>query len=200
MKRLFVALLLPDEICTRVEEMQARLRESLGTEGIRWTAPEQFHFTLKFLGDVEDSALPSVIEGVEQASARCEAWTLEVAGVGVFPKQRNPQVLWVGATKGVPVLQQTAQYLNEELASRGFEAETKPYIPHITLARMKTREGEEMVAKNLPLLQSEPELRATLGAFLVQQCALMQSDLRREGAVYTVVKTFAFGSRSEYNR
>lgn len=200
MKRLFVALLLPDDIRDAAERVQTRLREAMGDTGIRWTAPEQFHFTLKFLGDVEDSELPSVIEGVGRASARCDVWALDIANTGVFPKQRNPQVLWVGATAGVPVLQQTAQYINEELAKQGFPAETKPYIPHITLARMKTREGEETVAKNLPMLQAEPELRKPLGTFLVQKCALMQSDLRREGAVYTVVKSFAFEPRSEYNR
>ena len=199
-RRLFVAILLPEEIREAVARVQIRLRDVMEEEGIRWTAPEQFHFTLKFLGDVEESDLLSVIEGVGQASARSTLWALDVARLGVFPKQRNPQILWVGATGGVPVLQETAQYINEELAKRGFEAETKPYIPHITLARMKTRAGEEMVAKNLPMLQAEPELRETLGTFLVQECALMQSELRPGGAVYTAVKTFAFGTNSEYNR
>ena len=200
MKRLFAAILLPENIRDAVAGMQTRLREIIGEDGIRWTPPEQFHFTLKFLGDVDDSELEKVIEGAENAAGHSTRFALEVAQLGVFPRQRSPQVLWVGATGDVPVLQQTAQYLNEELAKRGFEAETKPYIPHITLARMKTREGEEVVAKTLPLLQAEPEFQATLGAFMVQECALMQSDLRSEGAVYTVVKTFAFGAHNEYNR
>lgn len=200
MKRLFVAILLPEEIRDAVKQVQTRLRNAIGTEGVRWTAPEQFHFTLKFLGDVEDSELAAVIEGVERASARSVEWTLDVRHIGVFPQQRNPQVLWVGAAAGVPVMRQTAQYINVELAKQGFAAETKPYIPHITLARMKTREGSEMVAKNLPMLQSEPEFRGALGTFSVQECALMESELRPDGAVHTLVKSFAFGTRSEYNR
>ena len=199
MKRLFVALLLPNPVRDVVQQVQTRLRDVMGDEGIRWTRPEQFHFTLKFLGDVEDSELPSVVEGVEAAAARSASWNLSVANIGVFPRQRSPQVLWVGAKVGVPVLQTTAQYLNEELAKRNFPAETKPYIPHITLARMKTRDGEESVAKNLPLAQADPGFQTELGVFAARECTLMQSDLQREGAVYTVVKSFAFHPRSEYN-
>ena len=103
-KRLFVAILLPEEIRDAVKQVQTRLRGVIGREGVRWTLPEQFHFTLKFLGDVENSQLPAIIAGVEQASARSAEWTLEVGHIGVFPKQRNPQVLWVGATVGVPVM------------------------------------------------------------------------------------------------
>ncbi len=199
MKRLFVALLLPEDIRDAVQRVQTRLRDIMGDEGIRWTKPEQFHFTLKFLGDVEDSQLPSVLEGVEEVAARSAPWDLSIANIGVFPRQRNPQVLWVGAAEGVPVLQQTAQYLNEELAKRDFPAETKPYTPHITLARMKTRDGEESVAKNLPLAQADSDLQTELGVFPARECVLMQSDLRREGAVYTIVKSFAFSVRNEYN-
>lgn len=108
--------------------------------------------------------------------------------------------MWIGALEGVPGFQSVSEYLNQELKKRGFAEETKGYVPHITLARMKTREGEEIVAKTLPTIQNDPLLTADCGAFLAQECLLIQSELRPEGPIYTPLKTFAFSAGTEYNR
>jgi 2'-5' RNA ligase len=118
-------------------------------------------------------------------------------GEGVFPQQRSPQVLWIGADEGVPHLTRLAECLNQELETRGYPVETKPYRPHLTLARMKTREGEEMVARTLPMFTDAPADVEGQRAFTVQDFALMESELHYSGPRYTAIKTFAFGAKKE---
>jgi len=200
MLRLFVALLLPDSVRTRVCAVQDYLRESIGDEGIRWVPEEQLHYTLKFLGEVQETELDTVCEGIACATACILPWEMTVARIGTFPRRGNPQNLWIGATEGVPVLKKAAEYIDQELKERGFAEEAKEFVPHVTLARMKTREGEEMVAKILPTIETDPLLLADCGTLLVRECLLMQSLLRPGGPIYTPVETFAFGTENEYNR
>ncbi len=196
MYRLFVAVMLPEEIRAKVCAMRAYLRDAIGDDGIRWVPEEQLHFTLKFLGETQHEELPTVTEVLAEVATEASPWELTVAGIGTFPRQRNPQNLWIGATEGVPLLKKIAEYMNQRLAERGYPEEPKAYIPHVTLARMKTHEGEEMVAKILPTLLNDPELNADSGTFLVQECALMKSELRPEGPIYTPMQTYRFGAEN----
>lgn len=197
MQRLFLAVTLPEEAREGVYRVQAGLREAMGETGIRWVAPPQFHYTLKFLGDVEESDITAIMEAAQKAARQMSPFRLAPAGVGVFPGQRSPQVLWIGARNGVPHLARLAEYLERELASAGFAPESKPYRPHLTLARMKTREGEESVAKTLLAMTEEERNPPELKAFDAAAFVLMRSELRPQGAVYTPQKTFAFGTQTE---
>ena len=197
MMRLFVAVLLSEEARTDALRVQERLREAMGENGIRWVSPEQFHFTLKFLGDTDAAELPAIAQSAQNAAEAMAPFTLSLAGVGVFPQQRSPQVLWIGAKKGIPHLTRLAECLNRELEMRGYAVETKPYHPHLTLARMKTREGEEAVARTLPMFAEGTAGVTGQSAFTVRDFVLMESELNPGGPRYTTLKTFAFGAKKE---
>ena len=197
MMRLFLAVMLPDDVRANILRVQERLRETMGENGIRWVSPEQFHLTLKFLGDTDAAELSAIAHAAQNAAEAIAPFTLSLSGVGAFPKRGNPQVLWIGVGEGVPHLTRLAECLERELEMRGYATETKPYHPHLTLARMKTREGEETVARTLPMLAGEPADAERLGAFPVHNFVLMESELNRSGPRYTVVKTFALDAKTE---
>ncbi|HZP80515.1 MAG TPA: RNA 2',3'-cyclic phosphodiesterase [Chthonomonadaceae bacterium] len=188
MLRLFFAVPIPEDVRGSLARVQAELRASAGDNGIKWVAPEQFHYTLKFLGETPEEDVPRAIEAARPVSAQVAPFSLTLAGIGAYPQQRRPQVLWVGATEGVPLLTRLAESLDRSLAERGFAPETRRFNPHLTLARMKTVEGQGMVAKTLTAEQKRVD---KIGVVVVDSFVLMQSELRPAGPVYTVLETFA---------
>lgn len=171
--------------------VQERLRASAGDNGVRWEKSDKFHYTLKFLGDTPPDRLPLAIEAAREAAAQTPAFSLTASGVGVFPQQRRPQVVWIGAKEGVPVLTRLAESLDERLAERGFEPETRRFHAHATLARAKSPEGQESIAKTFAAEASELNKVDKYGIIPVESFVLMQSELRPAGSVYTVLESFA---------
>ena len=192
--RLFFAIMLPDEARNAVAQVQANLRDGMGAEGIRWTLPEQWHITLKFLGETDESRLDAVIESAREIATRFAPFALTIGKVSVFPSQRSPQTLWLGIESelrnGVPVLNSLAESLNSELEKAGFEREAKRFSPHLTLARTKTRDGETSVAKNLPRREENIEKFASVAVILVDVFVLVCSKLNPQGSDYTILESF----------
>jgi RNA 2',3'-cyclic 3'-phosphodiesterase len=192
MLRLFFAVDLPEETKNAVAQIQSGLREAAGERGIRWTTTPQFHYTLKFLGETPEEQLPLVIHAGDLAASSVSPFSLTLAKVGAFPRQRSPQVLWIGASEGVPVLTRLAECLDEHLSERGFAPEKRRFNAHLTLARAKSPEGEESLAR---ILGNLPESVDKFSSFPVESFVLMRSELRPAGSVYTVLKTFALRNR-----
>jgi 2'-5' RNA ligase len=131
MRRLFVAVDLPDEVQRRL----ARLVRA-APEGVRAVTPGKLHLTLHFLGDVaEESALrlAAALRAVRPA-----AFTIDLGGVGCFPSQRRPSVLWAGVQPSPPL---TALHgaVGDVIEACGMPRENRPFTPHVTLARLTPR-------------------------------------------------------------
>src|SRR4051812_527851 len=94
--RTFVAIVIPEVLGRKL----ARLQETLAptVTGIRWAAPEPFHLTLAFLGDVRNADLSAVCRSVADASAGFEPLDLRIEGLGAFPDAVRPRVVWAGLT------------------------------------------------------------------------------------------------------
>jgi len=188
--RLFFAVLLSEEVREVVAREQERLRAAAGDNGIRWVAPEQFHYTLKFLGETPPEKVPAITEAARSIAGQHAPLLLTLAGLGAFPNARRPQVLWVGAADGLPLLTRLAESLEKELAEQGFPPENRPFNPHLTLARIKTPAGEKAAAQALAALPDAQKMVDGFGVIPVGNFVLMRSELRPTGAVYTVLETF----------
>lgn len=189
-RRLFFAITLPGEVRESVARIQSQLRATMGGQGIGWDAPDKFHYTLKFLGEVTGEEKALALEAARVVAQQFAPFSLTVAGVGTFPEQRRPQVLWLGATGDIPVLNRLAECLDRELSSRGFARESRRYRPHITLARMKSEEAQETVAKTLKIEVADLKNVDTIGVFRVESFVLIESELQPSGSVYTLLETF----------
>lgn len=187
MIRCFVAVELDDPLRRALADVQRRMRgrieKALGPDSrVQWVRPESVHVTLKFLGDVEESRIPDLEAALRRIAAAHPVGTIEVAGLGVFPDVRNPRVLWVGLREGSALIVRLAEAVDRAISEVGFPPESRPFSPHLTLARIK--EGGRAVGRALEsqgLLTESP----VLGRLPVGALALMQSDLRPSGAVYT---------------
>ena len=145
---------------------------------------DNLHVTLKFLGSTELSLVPEIgglLEGVAAAEASC---VVSVAGLGVFPHAERPNVVWAGL-EGAQTLTRLAEQLEEDLEPHGFSRENRPFVPHLTLARIKARPPESL--RNL----LAPEAKTEFGTATIGHVDLIRSEPGPDGSRYTVLSTAA---------
>ena len=180
--RSFVAIELPDELKRKLTHLQAQLKT--GKEApVKWVAPNGIHLTLKFLGNTAADKIKEITGAIEVSAEGIPPFHLEVKELGAFPNLRRVQVVWVGITGEVAQLSELQQRIEANLALLGFAPESRPFTPHLTLARVRQGTSPEEQ-------QSFGQLIASTGFdaacdFSVDAVSLMKSELTREGAIYS---------------
>ena len=159
-----------------------------GRAALRWTAPADYHLTLKFLGDVSNEKLPPLVETASLIASRTKPVGVRAAPAGIFSSYQRARVLWAGALPEPP-LTALALELDRACARLGFPAETRSFRPHITIARCEPQ--------TIPLAPVGPLFEA----FLANRFVLMQSTSREElqsegGSRYNIVQTFPFAAEA----
>ncbi len=184
--RCFIAVELPDELKKGLTQLQSRLKSG-EQPGVKWVDPYSIHLTLKFLGSVAVDRIDEITKAIEEAARGMPPFYLEVKELGVFPNLRRVQVAWVGIRGEVDKLGQLQQRIESNLARLGFAPESRPFTPHLTLARLRD--------------QASPAERQRLGELIVSTrfetaytievdaISLMKSQLTREGAIYSRISS-----------
>ena len=184
--RSFIAIELPLSVLESVAALRDRLRKS--NVAASWVRDDNLHLTLRFLGDVSEPDLARLSEYLGERSAACAPLRLCVCGVGAFPNQRRPAVVWVGVETLSGDL--IAVQAHTETAARniGLPPEPKPFHPHITLARIRD-------ARRLGTLPAELDAAQSFlaGEFDVPHMALFSSTLTPRGPIYRCLREFKFG-------
>ena len=185
-QRLFVALRVPEEVRGQVEKAQGELRRSAPQARVTWTRPEQFHLTLRFLGNVEGGRVAGLVEAVRGVCVGFAPLRLRAEGVGCFPDLRSPRVVWLGvrdAEEALPRLQRAI-----ETASAGFTAQEREqrFSGHVTLGRIKSIGRPE--AQSLGS-QARAMSDRFFGQWTADQVEIMRSELSSQGARHTILAT-----------
>ena len=169
MLRLFVALGLPDEIRDRLEELEEPL------PGARWVPYENFHITLRFIGEVDGGLARDIDAALEGVDGR--GFELTLKGLGLFGDGRKVRALWAGVEANESLLRLQLK-VEQALQRSGLEPEGRKYKPHITLARFKQPPGEKLdhYLARRALFRTPP--------FTVRAFTLYRSFLSGEGSIY----------------
>ena len=193
MPRLFVAVNLPDAIKDRIAAISETLRKNAGPSTFRWSERDQYHVTLKFLGETGDEKVSSVIECVREVSAKHRAFDLSLGSIGTFGEGARLKNVWVGLTGDVVSLRNLAEELERELEPLGFPPEGRGYSPHITIVRAGR---ETTLDERIRLEAALRELDPLEEPFHVGTMELMKSRTLPEGAVYEALRRFALRESS----
>ena len=169
MIRLFVALDLPEEIRDELSAMCG------GIPGARWVPEENYHLTLRFIGEVPGWQAQEVDEAL--AGIRAPGFDLTLRGVGTFQKAGRIAALWAGVEKSEPLLFLQAK-VETALQRIELEPERKRFAPHVTLARTERAAQDKCMA----FVQAHNLFRAA--PVPVEGFTLYSSRLGKEGAVY----------------
>ena len=141
--RTFVAVSVSPSLSGKIEEVLREL--SRGIEGVKWVASDQLHFTLKFLGDVEDSELHGVCSAVIEAVRGFAPFEVVLAGLGAFPSPSRPRTVWAGVADGEQQLVAVQKAVDRALRRLGYPRESRKFTPHVTLGRI--RQGNATLAR-----------------------------------------------------
>lgn len=179
--RTFIAIETPAPIRKDILGLQYRLKQS-GAD-VRWEAEDKFHATVKFLGDVDETLLPAVFAKIESVALQHRACEIVFESLGCFPDSKSPRVVWVGCTDIDRKIGALKSMLDNELRVLGFEIESRPFRPHITLGRVKSQKGIEHLISILENLTFEPH------ASVVNDIVVMKSVLKPKGSEYSVLRT-----------
>ena len=173
--RLFAALPIAEPARAEIARLLARLRELAWP--LRLVHDHGLHLTMKFFGEVAPTRLEVIEEAVRAAVPGTGALPLQLAGVGAFPSDRHPRIVWVGldGPTGLELLQDRLERRTEAI---GFPPEGRPFRPHVTLARV--REGQRLPPGAIESLEGRYEQVP----FLASELVLYESVLGREGPRY----------------
>ncbi len=184
--RSFIAIELPEE----VREGLARLRNELKRNEhkfVKWVNPDGLHLTLKFLGNIPSKRVTEVTEAVEEAAQGISPFHLEISGLGAFPSLRQARVFCVGIGGEVDRLSRLQQNIDSALAILGFAKEERPFVPHLTLARL--RPGASPLERRSFGELVDSTIFEDKYHIEVEAVSLMRSQLTPAGAVYTRLST-----------
>ena len=184
--RSFIAIELPDELKTGLSRLQARLKTG-NPPWVKWVDLHGIHLTLKFLGNVAIDRTGEITGAIEAAARGVSPFVLQVKDLGAFPNLRRVQVVWVGMGGEVAKLNQLQQKIESNLARLGFAPESRPFTPHLTLARLRDRASPDE-RQRLGQLIADTRFEEAYN-FKVDAINLMKSQLTREGAIYSRISS-----------
>jgi RNA 2',3'-cyclic 3'-phosphodiesterase len=176
--RLFLAVELPDKVRDVIARGLATLKRD--QPAARWVRAEGIHVTLKFLGEVPDTAVAALGEAVPPALAAFAPVQVRLGGGGFFPNERRARVAWLGGT--APGLEAWAAALEDVAAGLGVEREQRPFSLHLTLARLERPWGVQAV-EHFKVQAGKWQLEP----FVAREVVLFRSELQPGGAVYTAL-------------
>lgn len=179
--RAFFALEIPDTVRGQLASSLEEVRQ--GTLRARWTRPQSWHLTLKFLGEVDRSLLGELGTELAPQVRGIGAVSVKLAKTGFFPSSSRPRVAWIGGTaEGIENIVAAV----EEVSDRaGFSRERRPWSIHLTLARLKAQWPKAAIERFLEWGDG-----LELEAFTCREVVLFSSDLQPGGAVYTALERY----------
>jgi len=187
--RLFVAIDIPEDVRSAIAALVSKLRPAC--RNARWVRLEGLHVTLKFIGETSPEACQAIQAALAAIPPRAP-FSITFRGLGFFPDDRRPRVLWAGV-KGGTELAALAGEIDAALAAMGIPREEREYSAHLTLARL---ESPRILQTFQDAVKSAGRL--SFGRATVEEFDLYQSVLKPGGAEYTRLATFSLaGSKPE---
>ncbi len=180
MKRLFVAVPVSEEAKEKIKPVLNGLSKI--DVDLKLVSFSHLHFTLKFLGDVDEKNIPEIEKMLAGIAEKTEAFDIFVNGVGVFPSIERINVVWIGVEDS-----ELASFMKTVGKELDFIRKNDPAeeVAHLTIARVKTGRNKEKLQEFVKKFEN-----TEFGKMTVDRLILFESELRREGAIHKMVREF----------
>ena len=186
----FIALEIPSAVKLTLQEAIQSLNAQI-PKGVRWLDPSAMHLTLKFLGSVAPGMISGILDAVGRSAEPVAPFRISLSGLGMFPNEKRPRVLWAGVQGDLDAILELQQRVEEAMHGLGFAPEERRFSPHLTLGRVR-----DQVSGSLRRQIGSAVSSASLGTaepWLVREVHLVQSVLAPGGASYTTLGSIALG-------
>ncbi len=179
--RLFVAVDFDESVRRAAARVARTVRDRIeraGSYGVSWVAPDNFHLTLRFLGELSEDLGKQVADAIARPFT-IDPFDIELDGAGAFPPAGSARVIWLGISKGAEDLVRLHDEVEMRLQPFAFEREDRPYRAHLTIGRFRvpapTRVRDIISAS----------ASGSIGRCPVRHVTLYRSQLSPRGAIYT---------------
>jgi len=175
--RAFIGIPLPLEVREKISEFVAGMAPLIS--GVKWVEKDNYHITLKFLGEVSEEKVRLLASRLEETSRGVTSFSICLSGFGAFPALSYPRVLWIGVSEGGELVRDLHSRIEDVAKEFGFQPEQKSFHPHVTIGRIRRPR------KLGDLLRLEREV--VFGDVVVNEFCLYRSTLTREGPIYDII-------------
>ena len=184
-KRLFIAAELSTNVINSIHQITKK-QWPYQINGVKWVNKNQYHLTLKFLGDTPIDQIPAITQVCQQNATSSLSFPLSISGFGVFPNQYKPTVLWAGIQNAEKLIQ-FQKTLDKALNQLNIRMERRAYSPHLTLARIKDYFPQSQLVNFLaPIKHGSQVLNISTQ---ITSITLFESELTRQGPNYNKIWT-----------
>lgn len=183
-RRIFIAINLPEKIKIQLVNYQRKWPEL----PVRWTKKDNLHITLVFIGYLKDEEIPEICQIVEEIAGKNSIFTISLNKIVYAPpKKMPPRMVWISGEKSEQLTKLQRALENSLLASplkKNIKQEKRLYSPHITLGRIKRWDFKQLEIEERPSINEDVSFN-----FEVSSIEIMESQLKRTGAEYTVLES-----------
>jgi len=193
MKRIFVAINLPEEIREKLFSIQeniiAMYPENSGEKMAKWVKKQSLHITLLYIGEIQDKAEPRAKKALEEVVEKYDAIPIAFNKVGYGPDENiPPKLVWVKLRENQE-LTKLAKEIKAKMVEKSIleRPDKRPFQGHITLGRIRAWQWKNIDPEERPSIEQDINL-----SFTAETVELMESKLRKEGAEYNVIQLVSF--------
>ncbi|MBN2348872.1 MAG: RNA 2',3'-cyclic phosphodiesterase [Bacteroidales bacterium] len=179
MKRTFIAIDIPAS--PKLIHCISDIRLELHQESIRWVPREQFHITLKFLGDTENYFIEGINLKLKEIADNAHKFSMSMNKIGVFKNIISPRVLWAGI-KADEELNRIISIIEDSMVEFGFEKTNRKFTPHLTIGRIKYINNRTILSE---IIDNYKE--TGFGTITIHEIVFYESILKKTGPEYVVL-------------
>ncbi|MEL7642501.1 MAG: RNA 2',3'-cyclic phosphodiesterase [bacterium] len=188
--RAFIALPLPETTTRQLGQLVSDLK-SHAPRGLRWVDPGNIHLTLTFLGDTPLEKITQVAALLADAAVSQVAPVVQFNSLGAFPNAARMRVFWLGLHPS-PAINDVYTKVNLACKKCQLPYDDRPYVPHLTLARVPDTFSQVERSLASALLQQHSPFGEV--PVVLKKLVIFKSDLKPGGAVYTPLHIFTFNN------
>ncbi len=175
--RIFIGIPFKDKDKERLQKIQKTVKEK--SEGGRFAEPENFHLTLKFIGEIQEEKIQAISEVIKKAAGEVPPFKMVLQGFGVFRKGKTC-IPWLGVQEGQEGLGELQGKIEGGLEEIGFKKESRPFQPHMTFGRKVQLSSSEETYLQEVLKKEQVSMEVT-------SVAIMESTRIEGKLVYPVI-------------
>jgi 2'-5' RNA ligase len=180
--RSFIAFDIEDaDVLQNITKMQ-KILAGTGAD-LKFVEPQNIHITLRFLGNITSAMVDRIYD--EMRKVQFTPFTVKIQGLGAFPNERNPRVVWAGIREGYLQLRGIFEQLEPQLRSLGFTPDPKGFSPHLTIARVRSGRNKTQLYKCLM-----ENANFDFGTVEAKCLRLKRSDLTPKGPIYATLREY----------
>lgn len=158
-------------------------------DGISWVPSDKLHLTLRFFAAISEEKISRILSELRRDLSGGEPFAVQATGLGVFPDFGNPRVIWVGLQGGG--LLELYRTMEQSLKSLGFKPEQRSFVPHITIARIRSRVARGRLKEEIWNRREHP-----FGLSRIRRLIFYRSDLTKRGSVYASLGEIPIGEEA----